>query len=70
MNGETMNDLRAIVIGRSIGVRDLNALIQAVELEDGNTPALKAAKHKLRCKGSRSAVLAFARECLAAVMDW
>lgn len=64
-----MNDLRAMVIGRSIGARDLNTLIKAVELEEGDT-AFKTLKLKLRCKGNRNSVLAFARECLSTIKDW
>ncbi len=64
-----MNELRAMVVGRSIGVIRLNTLIKAVELEHGDS-ALKTLKRELRCKGSRDAVLAFAHECLSVVKDW
>ena len=76
-----MNNLRAMVIGRSIGALDLNTLIKAVELEAKghvvapfhgfeHDSALKTLKRKLRCKGNRDSVLAFARECLSTIVDW
>lgn len=64
-----MSNHREVVIGRAIGVRDLNTLIRAVELEKGDK-ALKTLKRKLWTKGNRDSILAFAREVLATVKEW